>query len=139
MKKIIINTFTTLFLISFLIGQSITENNVTIHAEDANLSTILSIIAEDSDYNIVTGPSVSAGKKLTIHLDNAPILEALDLIIRASGLSYEVKGKSILVAESTKLNEEIGLTPHIIALKYANANDVKDLLKNKMEIIIWKN
>ena len=43
-----------------------------------------------------------------IHLDDTPILEALDLIIRASGLSYEVKGNSI-VAEASKLNEEIGL------------------------------
>ena len=133
--KIIINTFTTLFLMSFLIGQSITENNVTIHAEDANLSSILSIIAEDSDYNIVTGPSVSSGKKLTIHLDDVPILDALDLIIRASGLSYEVKGNSILVAESSKLNEEIGLSPHIIELKYANASEVQDLLKNITENI----
>ena len=135
MKRLIINTFTTLFLMSFLIGQSIVENNVTIHAEDANLSTILSIIAEDSDYNIVTGPSVSSGKKLTIHLDDTPILEALDLIIRASGLSYEVKGKSILVAESSKLNEEIGLSPHIIELKYANASEVQDLLRNITENI----
>jgi len=135
MKRLIINTFTTLFLMSFLVGQSITENNVTIHAEDANLSTILSIIAEDSDYNIVTGPSVSSGKKLTIHLDDIPILDALDLIIRASGLSYEVKGNSILVAESSKLNEEIGLSPHIIELKYANAKEVQDLLKNITENI----
>ena len=133
--KIIINTFTTLFLMSFLIGQSINENNVTIHAEDANLSSVLSIIAEDSDYNIVTGPSVSSGKKLTIHLDDVPILDALDLIIRASGLSYEVKGNSILVAESSKLNEEIGLSPHIIELKYANASEVQDLLKNITENI----
>ena len=135
MKRLIINIFNTLFVISFLIGQSINENNVTIHAEDANLSSILSIIAEDSDYNIVTGPSVSVGKKLTIHLDDTPILDALDLIIRASGLSYEVKGKSILVAESSKLNEEIGLIPHIIELKYANASEVQDLLKNITENI----
>ena len=135
MKRLIINIFNTLFMISFLIGQSINENNVTIHAEDANLSSILSIIAEDSDYNIVTGPSVSVGKKLTIHLDDIPILDALDLIIRASGLSYEVKGKSILVAESSKLNEEIGLIPHIIELKYANASEIKDLLQNITENI----
>ena len=119
-----------LLSITFIIGQSINENLVTIHAEDANLSSILSIIAEDSDYNIVTGPTVSQDKKLTIHLDDIPILEALDLIIRASGLSYEVKGKSILVAEASKLNEEIGLMTYVIDLKYANATDVKDLLKN---------
>ena len=120
----------TFLLLTNLLGQEVNENLVTIHAEDANLSSILSIIAEDSDYNIVTGPTVAQDKKLTIHLDDTPILEALDLIIRASGLSYEVKGNSILVAEASKLNEEIGLMTYVIELKYANATDVKDLLKN---------
>ena len=99
-----LNTLVLLFFTSlFLMGQTVNDSLVTIDAEDANLATILSIIAEDSDYNIVTGPSVSENKKLTIHLKNTPILEALDLIVRASGLSYEVKGNSILVAESAKL------------------------------------
>ena len=130
MQKIIFKIMGLLISLSFLMGQSINENLVTIHAEDANLSSILSIIAEDSDFNIVTGPTVSQDKKLTIHLDDIPILEALDLIIRASGLSYEVKGNSILVAEASKLNEEIGLMTYVIELKYSNAKDVKDLLKN---------
>jgi len=125
--------FMSFFVSAFLIGQTINNNLVTIDAEDANLATILSIIAEDSDYNIVTGPAVSENNKLTIHLKDTPILEALDLIVRASGLSYEVKGNSILVAESEKLNEEIGLLTHVIALKYANASDVRDLLRNITE------
>ena len=66
----------TFLLLTNLLGQEVNENLVTIHAEDANLSTIFSIIAEDSDYNIVTGPTVP-GQKLTIHLDDTPILEAL--------------------------------------------------------------
>ena len=108
LKILLISFFTS----NFLIGQAVNDNLVTIDAEDANLATILSIIAEDSDYNIVTGPSVSENKKLTIHLKDTPILDALDLIVRASGLSYEVKGQSILVASSEKLNEEIGLLTH---------------------------
>ena len=130
MQKIIFKIISLLISVPFLIGQSINENLVTIHAEDANLSSILSIIAEDSDFNIVTGPAVSQDKKLTIHLDDTPILEALDLIIRASGLSYEVKGNSILVAEASKLNEEIGQMLYVIELKYANVIDIKDFLKN---------
>ena len=131
-----LNILVLLFFTSFfLMGQTVSDNLVTIDAEDANLATILSIIAEDSDYNIVTGPSVSENKKLTIHLKDTPILEALDLIVRASGLSYEVKGNSILVAESDKLNEEIGLVTHVIELKYANATEVKDLLINITENI----
>ena len=134
-KKIFKIVCSLIIIISFSVGQTVEENLVTIDAEDANLATVLSIIAKDSEYNIVTGPSVSENKKLTIHLKDTPILEALDLIVRASGLSYEVKGNSILVAESQKLNEEIGLVTHVIELKYANATEVKDLLKNITENI----
>ena len=49
--------------------------------------------------------------------------------------TFSVIGNSILVAESSKLDEEIGLMPYIIELKYANATDVKDLLINISENI----
>ena len=111
-------------------GQTVNDNLVTIDAEDANLATILSIIAEDSDYNIVTGPSVSENKKLTIHLKDTPILEALDLIVRASGLSYEIIGNSILVAKQDKIMEDVGVKPHVISLDYANAEQVAKLLEH---------
>ena len=103
---------------------------VTIHAVDQNLPNLLAILAEESGYNIVTGPNVNQSDLLTIHLDKVSIDEAINLIVIAAGLSYEIVGNSILVAEASKLNEEIGLTPHIIELKYANALEVQDLLKN---------
>jgi len=137
MSNIFIKALFLIFLVNGLFSQGnpIDDHLVTIHAEDANLASILIIIAEDSNYNIVTGPSVAQTKKLTIHLDNAPILDALDLIIRAAGLSYEIKGNSILVAESSKLDEEIGVETYLIELKYANAKEVKDLLANITENI----
>ena len=52
MQKITFKIIGLLISVTFLVGQSINENLVTIHAEDANLSSILSIIAEDSDFNI---------------------------------------------------------------------------------------
>ena len=137
MSNIFIKALFLIFLVNGLFSQGnpIDDHLVTIHAEDANLASILIIIAEDSNYNIVTGPSVAETKKLTIHLDNAPILDALDLIIRAAGLSYEIKGNSILVAESSKLDEEIGIETYLIELKYANAKEIKDLLVNITENI----
>ena len=64
------------------------------------------------------------------HLDEVPIDQALNLVIRAAGLSYEIVGNSILVANKSKLNEDIGVSPHVISLKYANANDISVLLAN---------
>ena len=142
-KKLCLIFFTLIFMGGVLIGQDdsmlVDEPIVSIHAEDTHLPTILSILAKQSDYNIVTGPNVDTQEKLTIHLDEVPISQAINLIIRASGLSYEIIGNSILVANKSKLNSDIGVKPHIINLEYANASQVATLLKNITESITIDN
>ncbi len=106
---------------------------ITIHAEDAFLPSILSILAKESGYNIVTDPNVNRQDKVSIHLDEVPIEQAINLVVRAVGLSYEVVGNSFLVADPKKLKEEVGVTSYVITLKYASAEDVKDLLQDISE------
>ena len=67
---------------------------ITIHAEDAFLPSILAILAKESGYNIVTDPTVNKQDKVSIHLDEVPIEQAINLVVRAVGLSYEVVGNS---------------------------------------------
>jgi len=103
---------------------------VTIHAEDAYLPGILVVLAKESGYNIVTDPSVNTQDKISIHLDEVPIEEAINLVVRAVGLGYEIVGNSFLIADPKKLAKEVGITPHIIELKYADAVEVKELLSD---------
>ena len=117
-------------------GQSVadgsTEDNtlITIHAEDAFLPSILAILAKESGYNIVTDPTVNKQDKVSIHLDEVPIEQAINLVVRAVGLGYEVVGNSFLIADPKKLKEEVGVTSYVITLKYAAAEDVKNLLQD---------
>ena len=137
--KIVI--FCTLFaLIPSLMSQYDEDGNkiddktlITIHAEDAFLPSILSILARESGYNIVTDPNVNRQDKVSIHLDEVPIEQAINLVVRAVGLSYEVVGNSFLVADPKKLKEEVGVTSYVITLKYASAEDVKELLQDISE------
>ena len=108
---------------------------VTVHAEDTHLAIVLAILAQESGYNIVTGPTVNKEERLTIHLNEVPIDHAINLVVRSVGLSYEIIGNSILVAEPDKLNEEVGVKSQVISLKYANAVEVKELLTNITEQI----
>ena len=103
---------------------------ITLHAEDAFLPGILSILAKESGYNIVTDPNVNQQDKISIHLDNVPIEQAINLVVRAVGLSYEIVGNSFLIAEPRKLKEEVGVTSYVITLKYASAEDVKTILQD---------
>ncbi len=125
----------------FLFAQENSQNGpsgtsdplVTIHAEETHLPTVLAILAEESGFNIVTGPMVDKESKLTIHLDNVPVSQAINLVVRAVGLSYEIIGNSILVAKSDQLIKEVGINSFVIPLKYANALDVQSLLVNITE------
>lgn len=116
-------------------GQNLDENEaksalITMHAEDAFLPSILAILAQESGYNIVTDPNVNRQDKISIHLDEVPIEQAINLIVRAVGLSYEMVGNSFLVADPKKLKEEVGVTSYVVDLKYATAVDVKEMLQD---------
>ncbi len=106
------------------------EKLVTIDAEDAFLPSILAILAEESGYNIVTGPGVNKEERVSVHLRNTPIEQAMNLVVRAAGLSYETIGNSFLVADAKKLKQEVGLSSYVIELQYALATDVQSLLSD---------
>jgi len=117
------------------------ENNketvptITLHAEEAKLSKVLAVITEMSGYNIVTGPSVSAEDNITIHLVDVNVEQAVNLVVRAAGLSYEIVDGSILVANSNRLKEDVGVSPVVFQLQYANANEIRGLLSSITEDI----
>ncbi len=103
---------------------------ISIDAEDAYLPSVLSILAAKSGFNIVTGPEVSKEERISIHLTDVNIEEAMNLVVRAAGLSYEIIGKSFLVATAKKLKEQVGQNSHVLTLQYADVCQVKDLLKD---------
>ena len=45
------------------------------------LPSILSILAKESGYNIVTDPNVNRQDKVSIHLDEVPIEQQLTLLL----------------------------------------------------------
>ena len=105
---------------------------ISLDADDAYLPAVLKILAEKGAENIVTGPGVTGGK-LTIHLKDVPVEQAVDLVVRAAGLAYERIGNSILVADAKSLAEETGLSSYTITLNYADATDVQAALKGLIE------
>ncbi len=97
---------------------------ISLDADDAYLPAVLKILAEKGDLNIVTGPGVTAGK-ITIHLKDVPVEQAVNLVVRAAGLAYERIGNSILVADLKSLQDETGLSSYTIALQYADATEMQ--------------
>jgi type II secretion system protein D len=105
-------------------GAARLDKLITLDADDASLPAVLKILAEKGDLNIITGPGVASGK-VTIHMKDVPVEQAVNLVVRAAGLAYERIGNSILVAEPRALQGETGLSSYIVDLKYADANEVR--------------
>lgn len=104
------------------------NQRITLDADDAYLPNVLAIMAEKSGFNIVTGPGVSKNEKLTIKLKDVPIEEAMNLVVRSVGLSYELVGNSFLVAPPENIKSDAGLTSYVLSLKYADPQAVKQIL-----------
>ncbi len=102
---------------------------VTIDADDSFLPSVLAILAEKSGYNIVTGPGVNKEERISVHLRDVPIEQAMNLVVRAAGLSYEIVGRSFLVAPSKQLKEQVGLTSYVLDLKYTDAVTIGRMLE----------
>jgi len=100
---------------------------ISLNAQDANLSEILKVLADRSSMNFVAGEGVQKAK-ITIILNKTPVAEAIDLIVRAAGLSYEIIGNSVLIGEVGKLKDEVGQSGYVIALNYADAEEVAGML-----------
>ena len=81
-----------LLLMVSLFGQNNEEDitnqqNISMHADDASIASILAMLAAESGYNIVTDPTVNSENKISIHLDDVPVEQAINLVVRAVGLS----------------------------------------------------
>jgi general secretion pathway protein D len=104
------------------------KSPITMRAQDASLAEVLKVLSDRSGMNFVTGEGVYK-EKITIILNNTPVDEAIDLVVRAAGLSYEIIGNSVLIAEPDKLNRgEVGQQGYVIKLKYAEATEVASML-----------
>jgi type IV pilus assembly protein PilQ len=102
---------------------------ITLDAQDADIPRILAILAEKAGLNLVTGPGVTSGR-LSVHLRDVPVDQAVNLVVRAAGLAYERIGNSILVADAKSLKDETGLSTYLVDLKFANAEEVRDAIKS---------
>ncbi|MDA3884198.1 MAG: secretin and TonB N-terminal domain-containing protein [Candidatus Delongbacteria bacterium] len=134
MKKLI-GMFLMLSIISFAFSSKLlydtTSDNfktpISLTALDQSVAQVLDALAERAGVNLVQS-SETVDKKVTLTLNDIPIKDALDLVIRATDLSYQIIDNSIIVASDEKINREIGLNTSVFDLQYADAKTVKKML-----------
>ena len=120
-----------------------TGERLSLNFQDIPVRSVLQLLADFTDLNLVTSDNVQG--QITLRLQNVPWDQALDIILKARGLSMRQNGNVIMVAPTQEINqreqleleamkqvEELApLQFEYIQLNYANAGAIKSLLKDK--------
>lgn len=117
-----------------------TGRPVTFNFQDVPVRTILQLIAEESNLNIVAADTVQGN--LTLRLVNVPWDQALDVVLRARSLDQRRDGNVVWVAPQAEiaafeaareqaridLANKSELISELIPINYANAEEIATLL-----------
>ena len=114
--------------------------NVTMDFRDADIQTVLRILAYKSGVNIVTGKEVKG--TVTVRLVDVAWQKALDVILKTYGYGYQQDENIITVAPLEKIAEERKtvqemadvepLVTRIFSLKYVDASDAQEVLSDQL-------
>ena len=113
---------------------------VTFNFQDVPVRTVLQLIAEESNLNVVASDTVSGN--VTLRLINVPWDQALDIVLRAKGLDKRRDGNVVWVApqdeiakyEQAKEDARIAIenraemVTEYIPINYGNAEEIAKLL-----------
>lgn len=114
---------------------------LSLNFQNISVRTVLQIIADYNNFNLVTSDSVEGD--ITLRLDDVPWDQALDLILQTKGLDKRIEGNILMVAPSEELairesqnlknkqevKELAPLYSEYLQINYAKATDIAELLK----------
>jgi type IV pilus assembly protein PilQ len=116
---------------------------VTFNFQDVPVRTVLQLIAEESNLNIVASDTVQGN--VTLRLVNVPWDQALDIVLQAKGLDQRRNGNVVWIApqseiakyEQDKQDARIAIenraemVTEYVPISYANAEDIAKLLTDE--------
>ena len=113
---------------------------ISLNFQDIPVRTVLQLIADFNDLNLVITDSVSGN--ITLRLDDVPWEQALDIILKVRGLGKRMDGNVLMIAPATELaakereqletNKQVAdlapLYSEFIQINYAKAADIASML-----------
>lgn len=92
--------------------------------KDASLEDVLKIFSQQSGMNFIAASDLQ-NKRVTLFFDNIPVEEALEKVLDANGLEYEVQQGSDIFIVKPKPGEGQDLVTRIYRLKHASVPSSK--------------
>lgn len=123
--------------------EDFTGKNISLDFQDIPVRTVLQIIANYNEFNLITSDTVTGN--ITLRLDGVPWDQALDMILKVKGLDKRMQGNILMIAPSDELTsreakdleaqlqvEKLApLYSEYIQINYAVAGEFAALIKNE--------
>ncbi len=107
------------------VGRAEESPPVSLDFTNTEVRDVLAALALVGETSLIVDDSVTG--RITLHLEEVPFAEALDLVTKAKGLAYQRLGSVIVVASPAKLHKGFDAV-HVIRLQHAKAEEVIGLL-----------
>lgn len=134
--KIILYLIPILLLPVLLLGGPIDlDKKISLQFEEVSISTILTMIAQQHNLNIVQSSEIS--EEISLQLENVSIRDALNAILSSNGYNYYYSG-DIIVVKPLEMNVPGELVTKVFTLNYlppsAAVNAIENILSPKGKI-----
>lgn len=97
------------------------SKTISMDFQDASLKDVLKIFSQQSGMNFIASEAVS-DRKVTLYLDKVPVDAALEQILTANSLTYEMQeGSNIFIVKETG-KPKVDLITKVFYLKYASVS-----------------
>ncbi len=100
------------------------SKKISMDFQDALLVNVLKIFSRQSDLNLITSEDI-ADKRVTVYLDNVSVDEALEQVLRANNLTYEIQGDSDIYIIKPSPQPAVELITRVYRLKHAAVSSSK--------------
>lgn len=100
------------------------SKKISMDFQEAPLDDVLKIFSQQAGFNLITSESVAA-RKVTVYLDKVPVEQALEQLLRANNLTYEVQPDSNIYMVKPLPQTDTELLTRVYPLKHATVSSAQ--------------
>jgi len=100
------------------------SRKISMDFKGAQLNDVLKIFSQQSGLNFIAARDI-ADVEITLYLDNVPVEQALERILHANNLTYEIQPESGIFVVKPVTKPEVDLVTRIYQLKHASVPSSK--------------
>jgi len=100
------------------------SKKISMDFQNAALMDVLKIFSQQTNLNLIASDEI-ANRTITVYLDNVPVEQALEQILRANNLTYEIQPGSDIYIVRQMQRPNIELATRVYPLKHASVKNAK--------------